>query len=177
MSLVRIPYRVRQFLDTLRTTALSRQDLEQARAVLTDRQMALFTRLHVSEQAHSMRVMRTLLQQDELHPDLLVAALLHDVGKTCHPLYLWERVVIVIARVVFPVQVKVWGSGHPLGWRRPFVVAEQHPAWGAELVAETGASPLVVSLVRNHQVDLDLVSSDISNDRYLVLLQSADQQN
>jgi hypothetical protein len=30
-------------------------------------------------------------------------------------------------------------------------VAEQHPQWGAELAAQTGASPLTVALIRRHQ--------------------------
>jgi hypothetical protein len=39
--------------------------------------------------------------------------------------------------------------------RRAFVVAERHPGWGAEMVAEAGASRMVVALIRRHQDDLD----------------------
>jgi hypothetical protein len=38
---------------------------------------------------------------------------------------------------------------------RPFIVAERHPNWGAEMAAEAGASWLVVALIRRHQDDLD----------------------
>jgi hypothetical protein len=35
-------------------------------------------------------------------------------------------------------------------WQQPLVVAEQHPAWGAELAAAAGGSFLAVALIRRH---------------------------
>ena len=54
-----------------------------------------------SEQAHAVSVYRQLVAQGETSSDLLAAALLHDVGKSLSPLRLWERVLIVLARVFF----------------------------------------------------------------------------
>ena len=84
----------------------------------------------------------------------MVAALLHDVGKTRYPLRLWERVLIVLGRRMFPEKVKEWGSGDPEGWKRAFVIAQQHPDWGADLVEEAGGSPLTVAIIRRHQQEL-----------------------
>jgi putative nucleotidyltransferase with HDIG domain len=120
--------------------------------------MELFKQMQSSEQAHSLWIFRQLRQQlsgvdlDAQH-DLLVAALLHDVGKSRHPLQLWERVVIVLGKALFPNLVQQWGTQPPDGWKRPFVIAAQHPAWGAEIAAQAGASPLVVALVRRHHQD------------------------
>jgi hypothetical protein len=69
----------------------------------------------------------------------------------CHPLRLWERVVIVLGRAYFPEQAKIWGNSEPRGWKRPFVVAEKHAAWGAELAAQAGATPLTVAIIKRHQ--------------------------
>jgi exopolyphosphatase/pppGpp-phosphohydrolase len=153
MSLGRALYRVRQFYLALRG-ATDPRDLERARSVLTPAQVALFSGMQSSEQAHAVSVYHQLVAQGETSSDLLAAALLHDVGKSLSPLRLWERVLIVLARAFLPAQSRRWGNlpGQEIrGWRRAFVVAEQHPTWGATLAAEGGASPRLVALIRQHQ--------------------------
>jgi hypothetical protein len=111
----------------------------------------LFDGMQPSEQAHSIAVMRRLQVQDTAEHDLLVAALLHDAGKCLYPLRAWERVLIVLVGALSDRLVDRWGSGEPRGWRRPFVVAKQHPAWGADLARRQGATALTVELIRQHQ--------------------------
>lgn len=107
--------------------------------------------MQLGEQAHSIQIFQALREQGASHPDLLTAALLHDVGKILYPLNPWERALIVLFKKIFPKQVIAWGRGDPSGWRRPFVVSEQHPAWGASLVAEAGAPAQVIKLIARHQ--------------------------
>jgi putative nucleotidyltransferase with HDIG domain len=147
---VSLRYRVSQFWQAL-TAAPSPQDLELARCTLTPAQIELFLRLQPSEQAHSLRIYHHLREQNPADDDLLVAALLHDVGKTAYPLRPWERTWIVIAKAISPARVARWGRAEPRGWKRPFVIAEQHAAWGAEMAARAGTSPTAVSLIRRHQ--------------------------
>jgi hypothetical protein len=178
MSLSRGFYRVRQFCLALWAGADAR-DLEPARSVLTPAQLALFTRMQSSEQAHAASVYRQLAAQGETSPDLLAAALLHDAGKSLSPLRLWERVLIVLARAVIPAQARRWGecSGYEIrGWRRAFVVAEQHPAWGARLAAEAGASACTVALIRMHQ-EPAAAGLEAEIERLLRKLQSVDDHN
>jgi hypothetical protein len=172
-----IRYRSRQFWEALRTSPLTARDLEPARSVLTDQQLALFTRLQTSEQIHGLRVLQTLQDQGETHPDLLTAALLHDVGKIYHPLHLLERVVIVLVKQTFPDRMKEWGGAQPKGWKRPFAVASQHPAWGADLAQAAGTSPLAVYLIREHQNERSSVATDVVENRLLSALQGADNRN
>lgn len=146
----RIKYRVSQFWAAL-TAAPEVEDWMQARQVLSPSLMVLFQGMQRSEQAHSMRVMRKLIAANRTQADLLAAGLLHDVGKSRVRLWVWERVWIVLGRALFPGKVKIWGQGQPVGWKRAFVVAEQHAAWGAEMAAQAGASPLTTSLIRRHQ--------------------------
>ncbi len=161
MSAARICYRTRQFWLAL-GAALSLHDLDEARSILSTPQFELFCRLQPGEQVHSLQVMRGLVAQGDTNPDLLAAALLHDVGKSRLRLRLWERVLVVLGKALFPVQVKKWGSltgdeGQAQGasrrqnWRRAFVIAEQHAEWGAQMAAGAGCSPLVVELIRRHQ--------------------------
>jgi hypothetical protein len=177
MKAIRILYRVRQFWDALRRKPLTTEELAPTLSVLTEKQMALFTRLQPSEQTHALRVLRTLLEKGETHPDLMTAALLHDIGKSCHPLRLWERVVIVLGKKLFPERLQSWGRGEPRGWARPFVVASEHPLWGAELSQKAGTSPLVVHLIRAHQNELPPKEFSTLENQLLSLLQEADRQN
>jgi putative nucleotidyltransferase with HDIG domain len=175
MNRTRMAYRARQFFLALRAVPAPEQ-VAQARTTFTPAQMALFSQLQASEQVHALAVVRKLVAQGETNPDLLTAALLHDVGKSRFPLRLWERVWIVLGKALFPTQSKSWGSGSPTGWRRPFVVAAQHPTWGAEMAAQIGVSPQVVDLIRKHQDRLPSESAS-PTERLLSKLQKADNEN
>jgi hypothetical protein len=150
MEVQRSAYRARQFFLAL-WARLKPERLELARQLLTPAQFELFQRLQPSEMVHALSVCQHLRDQGYHNHDLLVAALLHDIGKARYPLHLWERVVVVLGSRFFPHQAAHWGDGPPQGWRRPFVIAARHPAWGEEMAAEVGASPLSLALIRHHQ--------------------------
>ncbi len=151
-------------------------DKSLARAYLTPPLLALFEQMRSGEQQHSLNVLRMLIERGETHPALMIAALLHDVGKSRRPFWLWERVIVVLARKIIPERVSVWGDGEAVGWRRPFVISKQHPLWSAEMVAAAGADPLSVELIRQHQVKLTY-SPQIEIERLLAALQAADDSN
>ena len=119
--------------------------------MLSPELMQLFLRQHPSEQAHSLKIFTNLSEQGEVSPDLLSAALIHDVGKSRYPLRIWERVLVVLIQALAPGKAEQWGRAEPHGWKRPFVVAQQHAAWGAEMAQACGASPITVELIRRHQ--------------------------
>jgi len=139
--------------------------------------MALFLRLQPSEQTHALRVLQSLQKQGATHPDLLTAALLHDIGKIQVPLRVWERVLIVLIKRLAPKKAITWGNLKPGGWKRAFVVARQHPAWGAALAAQASTTELAMRLIQNHQEDLSGGDFDPLEHRLLTLLQEADNQN
>ncbi len=170
-------YRGRQFWLAWRTPSLTDEELAPARSILTAKQLQLFARLQPSEQIHALRVLQTVQQYGETDQDLQTAALLHDIGKVRAPLNLRERVIIVFGKAFFGDRVKIWGHGQPQGWVRPFVVVEQHPAWGGELASEVGTSPLAVSLIRKHQSIGEISSTFTQENHLLSILQKADQIN
>ena len=181
MNASRFLYRSRQFWHAI-SSRFSPQDVELVNSVLSASQAELFRHMQASEQVHSLGVLKELKNQGEENPDLLSAALLHDVGKTRAPLRIWERVMIVIVRAICSGCIHKWGKGkhiepeEGLGWRRAFIVAEQHPAWGAELAAGCGASRLTVSLITRHQEQIDPGSSSME-DILLRKLQAVDDNN
>lgn len=135
----------------------------------------LFLQLQPDEQVHSLNILRALLNEGQKNPDLLAAALLHDVGKSCFPLKLWERVAIVLAGAIVPKLAHHWGQSQPAGWKRPLVIAQQHPAWGAEMAARAGASDLLVELIRRHQDSLPAHPTSPA-DQLLIHLKRYDDQ-
>lgn len=168
-------YRAVQFLRTLRDKP-SAADRQFAHNHLPPSMRPLFDRMSPADQSHSIRVCRSLLDQGHTDPDLLTAALLHDVGKSVQSPGVWERVLIVLANQIAPGQVLKWSAAEPRGWKRAFVIAHKHPEWGADLVAEHGGSPTTVRLIRQHQQRPDSGQAG-GFELQLALLQAADSGN
>jgi hypothetical protein len=184
MNTSRLLYRSRQFWQAI-TTRSSPDDMDLVSSILSPSQVELFHLMQKSEQAHSLRVLKELRNRGDENIDLQTAALLHDVGKVQAPLRLWERVLIVIVKAFCPDCLKKWGSAPTgdsltgLGWRRAFVVAEQHPVWGADLASQCGTSPMAVSLIARHQEQLPPldINENSEEDRLLRKLQAVDDIN
>ncbi len=150
-----ILYRAQQFWRTvfLKTDP---QQLAEAHLRLTSAQWALFSQMQPADQAHAMRMLHRLLEQGENQPDLLVAALLHDVGKLRYGLNPFERAIVVLAQLILPRYSRRW-SAMPAtgwealpGWHKAFIVAEHHAKWGADLAHQVGVSPLAEALIGLH---------------------------
>lgn len=145
-------------------------------AVLLPAEIRLFDRFSPRDQQHSYLVYQTLLRAGHTAPPLLAAALLHDIGKTQTPLTPWDRMLPVLVERIAPRLAQRWGAGKPRGWRRPFVVRQQHAAWGAEMAQAAGSHPLTVALISRHQDKL-LPHQNTPHDHLLRALQWADEQS
>lgn len=152
----------------------SAEDLAQVRAFLPGPLWHLFREMPLAEQAHGIRVWHGLRKRGVRDPDLLIAALLHDVGKAQVRLRLWERIWGVVARALFPGLAEQGGRRLPRGWRRALVVAWHHADWSARLLETHGASRRTVMLVRHHH-DAPENLPDQALRASLILLQEVDQ--
>ncbi|UCC51879.1 MAG: HDIG domain-containing protein [Anaerolineaceae bacterium] len=171
-----ILYRVTQFWWNVTADALPESARGEIVATLSGPEMDLFTCFEEQGQWHAYRVFRTLRHAGHCQPNLLAAALLHDVGKTREPLSIWDRVLIVIVETLLPSQIDTWGRGGAQGWKRPFVVRAQHARWGAEMAQAAGSDPVTVKLILRHQDELRSGPATVE-DEMLLLLQWADDQN
>jgi hypothetical protein len=170
-----IVYRLSQFWQNVTAGPLTPEAAAEVAAILSDREMMLFRQMLPTDQRHAYRVFRLLEESDQTNGDLLAAALLHDVGKVRVDLSTWDRSVAVLGEAFVPQKADEWGSGEAEGWKRPFVVRKNHPAWGARLAEEAGSRPAVVDLIRRHQ---DKPTSDSRpNSDLLAMLQWADDQS
>lgn len=171
-------YRARQFFSALiaRTDDTDGRELDQ---LLTSPQQDLFRRMALNDQRHSLEVCATLRQAGHDAPDLLAAALLHDVGKAAGRIWLWQRTLIVLLERSGPGVLRWLARGSHQSdapwWRRGFVINQLHPELGARWAAEAGCSPMIVALVRRHQIPVKTIKND--QDRLLAMLQWADGVN
>lgn len=144
-------YRVRQFFWAL-GARMSPAAWVEIKALLTPEQVDLFRRMPRYDQRHSLRVMHTLRAAGHRQPELLAAALLHDVAKSSGPLRLWHRVAIVLLRAVSPRWLaRLSREVEPGHWRYPFCAHRKHAEIGARWAASAGCSPLAVWLIAHHQ--------------------------
>lgn len=172
-----ILYRAHQFWRTI-TANIDPHDQQRALEWLNPEQVALFLQLQASEKNHALQMAGKLIEKGEHQPDLLAAALLHDVGKLRYRMNPLERAMVVLVKAFRPEAAHRWGripqSGWETapGWRKPFVLAEQHAAWGAELAREAGVSNLTVTLIRCHEHrhtgELTAIENDLLNTLWVV---------
>ncbi|MDY6875396.1 MAG: hypothetical protein SWK90_04220 [Chloroflexota bacterium] len=167
-------YRVKQFLWTL-TARISEEEVEQAIRILTPEAQALFLRQAVQDQRHALVVYHALRQANHTNPQLLAAALLHDVGKAAARLPAWQRAALVLLEHLSPRLLARLSQGEARGWRRPFVIHTRHPELGSRWAQDAGCSVLTVALIRRHQDRL--TDCQTEEDQLLAALQAADNLN
>jgi putative nucleotidyltransferase with HDIG domain len=167
-------YRVRQFVRAVGAW-LRPDDAGQVGNYLPAEALKLFMAMPRYDRQHALRVYRLLQEDGHSNPDLLAAALLHDVGKT-RPgngsVRLWHRVSIVLADAFSSGLLQRVASEQAGSWRQPFYVQLHHATIGAELAREAGCSRRTVDLIRYHEN-----AATQADDPLLPLLRSADGQS
>ncbi|OGO53232.1 MAG: hypothetical protein A2148_01845 [Chloroflexi bacterium RBG_16_68_14] len=160
-------YRSRQFFGSLRPRVDA--DLRAgAFRLLREPERRLFETMTPRDQQHCLHVYRRLRRQGHDDPDLLAAALLHDVGKG--RIALWHRVAYVLLEAWAPGLLRrlaVPGEGSERPAFGGLYRCRHHPELGAELARQAGASDQVVALIRGEDAS--------ALGERLVALQAADE--
>lgn len=167
----RIRHRVIQFFRAL-GAPLFPVDAAYAAQHLSPNLLRLFNIMDRAERQHAIMVCRKLEAQGYGDADLLCAALLHDVGKTVSPPYLWERIFVVLVEFLKPRLAAQLSRGELKGMRRAFVIRRMHTEWGAALAEQAGASRRTCELIRRHHEVLGEAQS--AEDIGLAVLQAID---
>jgi len=171
-----VRYRVEQFLRALIARhAIPERRIKQLAEFLSPEARALFIGQAPQDQRHALAVYETLCQQGHTHPDLLTAALLHDVGKAAAQLPPWQRGLFVLAERFVPRTLDDVTQGPARGWRRSLAHYARHAEIGARWAEEAGCSLLAVKLIRRHEEQVRTCHTE--EDRLLAALQAADGAN
>jgi len=147
---------------------VSRRDRALAGALLSPAQLAAFHRMAPADQRHAVRVARTLLDAGTRDPDLLVAVLLHDLGKVDPDghgrVRLPHRVAKVVLRHLAP---GVWCRLSAQPHRGPLhglYLLHHHPRLGAAWAARLGTSPRACALIAAHEGELRIADCGLRID-------------
>jgi len=167
---VRPCYRVRQFWQ-----ALTAAPKPAAPPELGPGLRELFLRMPSADRAHAMRTCHRLQAAGQQPADLVVAALLHDVGKSGPQVHLWDRVLFVVGGRLAPAWLARLLAEAP---RWPGLVALQaHAEQGARLVAGAGGTARTVELIRCHHAAAANLPWPEGERRLLEALQRADESS
>lgn len=158
-------HRTRQFAGAGREP--SDADFALAREQLPPALFALFARQHPRDIVHAAATARWLLTRGYSQPDLVLAALLHDVGKGEQRRI--DRVVYVLADAVGAAG-RVASPTSRFALRRAVARTREHSRSGANQLAAAGAPVRAVELTLNHH-------GPSGHDTMLALLQQADAES
>ncbi len=111
-------------------------------------QIQLFSTMQPADQQHSLEVFERLRRAGHHEPELLQAALLHDVGKARAHLHVWHRVLVDLGQAFWPAGLRWLAARGPRSLREPLDVALRHPELGAEDAGAAGCSERVQALIR-----------------------------
>lgn len=140
-------YRIHQFCQAL-MPKIGSEELQWTLDILPSPAIQLFLKQSSAEQRHALDVALDLWSGSR-NRNLIIAALLHDCGKSKNPLNLLARIYIVLLQ---RAPRKIWDfllRSYPF-FSSPLRTAQEHPAWGAELALELGLDAEIVELILNH---------------------------
>lgn len=124
-------------------------------SILSEEEMSLFRRMRPSDRRHAVAVARDVEVRlgHQATPEVLAAALLHDVGKIEARLGAYGRVAATLSGMAVggdPEAIKAWTKTN--GITRRIGLYLQHPRLGGDLLAMAGSDPLVVAWAREHHM-------------------------
>ena len=153
----RILYRTRQFLHII-SSRYTKNDQAFARKYLTLEEMALFSKLPVFEQKHSVKTAKSMLRY--IHGKNLderkVAkiGLLHDIGKSLIRLSVLDKILMVVIRAFkedwYDYLAKMGESEKSPKFFRRFFVHKHHDALGEKLLSNLPVDKEVAHIVGRH---------------------------
>ncbi len=144
-------YRIQQFFKSLFVTK-AMVDMEFVREHLTSAQEGVFLRMQAYDRYHSVLFAKTLITNVyRVQEDLIVAALLHDVGKSRYPINSFHRMGAVVARKFAPALMEKEDNQEVTFLNRTVLVSNHHAEWSEEMARIAGVSELTAWIIAHHE--------------------------
>ena len=161
-------YRIKQFYWSI-TSKISERDLEYVKNNLWEKQYQLFLKLSKQEQYHSMKVAKDVEKECEQQKidskELIMVALLHDIGKIYKRLNVFSKSIMVISNKI------TQGKIRNIKCSKNIEVYFNHGNIGYELLKNSDISKRSLYLIKNHHND------SITDDMELNILRKCDSNN
>lgn len=142
---------IRRFFGSLRPGGPPASDVVWVEGTLSDRELELWRKMSGPDRRHSVVVARRVERSlgHEATPEVLAAALLHDVGKSVAGLGTYGRVVATLSGTVAGYEMAYhWSQSR--GFIRRVGLYLRHDELGGDLLEIAGAHPLTVTWAREH---------------------------
>lgn len=149
---------------------ITKEDTDFIHKYLSYDQIQLFKKLKVCEQKHSINVAKSVEQICEEQAlknkdQLVLASLLHDIGKIEYSLNLIDKSILVILDKIFRGKLKKYKNIKAID------IYYNHPEKGYNILKNIGINNRVLYLVKNHH------NNNITEDKELNILKKIDDQN
>jgi hypothetical protein len=139
-------HRLGQFVAHVRAR-VAPEEAALAHRVLPAPLVNLFDGMPVADRRHALDVAGRLLAAGHDDPDLLAAALLHDVAKG-HRMRLGHRIAGVLLQAFAPGVLRRLASPDPRSWRHPSHLYLHHADLSAQRVTAAGGSERAATFIR-----------------------------
>ncbi|WP_373897205.1 HD domain-containing protein [Haloimpatiens sp. FM7315] len=162
-------YRIKQFLLAI-NSKITNEDKRFIKKYLNKDQLELFYKLKIHERKHAINVAKDVKRKCDLNNikdknTLVVAALLHDIGKIEHNLTLVDKSTLVILDKLTRGNMKKYKKIKKID------IYYNHPYKGYKILEKIGENKEVLRLVKNHH------NNDIKKDLLLEILRECDDKN
>lgn len=164
--------RLTQFVRVVRLRPDPRVDVTLQALLDNPAQWRLLERMTRYDRAHHLHVYQWLVERGHRDPDLLRAALLHDVGKADgrQRVMLGHRIARVLGRAVTPSGLDRLAKPNGSRLCHGLYLAQHHARLGAEMARSTGASDRCCALIARHE------DASAGDDVELAALMAADAE-
>ena len=143
-----------RFIRSLSPSKVDNRVKERLFSQLNAEERVLFNQQARIDQEHSLRSVQWIYKNgyEHLHQDLVVAAALHDVGKSQSKLGVPGRVAATLIAAVYGLgRVHVWAAKKRQGVvLQRIAVYLAHPERGAQILQQAGSNQLVIAWARDH---------------------------
>ncbi|MFA6942072.1 MAG: HDIG domain-containing metalloprotein [Clostridiaceae bacterium] len=146
--------RIRQFLIYL-FSSLSCQDIEYIDKKLDNNIKYVFLKLSKYEKKHSILVAQAVEKEFKNDPDLVVAALLHDIGKTKYHINITQKSLLVVLDHLTKGKLK------KITINKSINIFYNHGQIGYDILKNSGYNNRILFIVKNHH-NKNISSDDLS---------------
>ena len=145
---------IRRFVFTLSRRAPDQAEIDWVKGYLSPREYALWCKMPASDQCHCVLVARTVASEFEKDETVVVAGLLHDIGKTAVRSGVFTRVFAALLGPFLSREITL-KRFKPIRMFENLRLYLSYPRLGSELLVDAGSAEFVIKWAQEHHLKPD----------------------